>query len=171
MKRTGRWQNVVAAASQVRLVGIRSGSVEFVFAPAPQEVGPHTLGLDVASLSQRALVIAAAAAGEQAGDYRDVARAWLDTADSVGVGVRYERIRVFADQVETAVIDPPALDRLRAVTGRGLRSIPATLQGRLYEANFDARTATLRTLGPFHGAIEFLRWERRSSWPTFCDRP
>ncbi len=145
VRQTGRWQGAVAAASEVRLVAIRPGSIEFVFAPAPQEVGPQTLGLDVETLSERALAIAVSAAGDDSARYRDVARSWVKTADALGIGARYQRVRILSDRKQLAVIDGPSLDVLREVAGGRPREAVAMLQGRLYEANFDARTATLRT--------------------------
>jgi hypothetical protein len=146
VKPTGRRRSVVAAASEIRLVAIRSGSVEFTFAPAPDRDLPDGLEFDIESLSERALTVATAAAGEDAERYRDVARIWLNTADRLGVGTRYKQIRLLeGNDQELVRLNRDAVDRLRAIAGpRLVPEVPSGLQGRLYEANFDAHSAELR---------------------------
>jgi hypothetical protein len=146
VKPTGRRRSVVATASEIRLIGIRSGSVEFTFAPAPNGVLPDGLPFGIESVSERALAIAVSAAGDGAARYPDVARIWLATADRLGVGTRYGQIRLLeADDRELVSLNRETIERLRGIAGpRLIAEANSGLQGRLYEANFDARTAELR---------------------------
>jgi hypothetical protein len=145
VKERGRRESVVAAAGVVRLLELNSGSVEFVFAPAAKLDGLEGLALDTESLGERALAVAVAAAGEDAPRYRDVARVWLKTAERVGIGERYERMRIMEqDGRELVRLDATAVDALREVVSPPREVQDSLVQGRLYEANFDAMTAQLR---------------------------
>lgn len=143
---TGRWKKAVERASEIRLVELRTGSLEFVFASAPDV--PEALGLPWhdGSLNERALAIAMEAAGPSAERYPDVAEAWVSLARDLEVGTRYERIRFIGDgKREVAVIDAAGM---AVLAGRAVREAvspyESRLQGRLFEANFEARSAQLR---------------------------
>lgn len=159
VKERGRRERVVAAAGEVRLLELHSGSVEFVFAPASALGEMEGLPFDPESLSERALDIAIAAAGDGAPQYRDVARVWVKTAEKVGVGSRYQRIRMTERGGRQLVdLDATALETLRQVASRPRDVRDSLVQGRLYEANFDARTALLR--GP-DGEIVQVQYDER----------
>jgi hypothetical protein len=143
---TGRWKKAVERASEVRLIELRSGSVEFVFASAPDLTDALGLPWHDESLNERALAIAAEAAGPAAERYPDVAEAWMSLGRDLQVGTRYERIRFLAEgDREVAVIDAARLAALAGGAVReAVRPYESRLQGRLFEANFDARSAQLR---------------------------
>lgn len=143
---TGRWKKAVECASEIRLIELRSGSVEFVFASAPDLTEALGLPWYDGSLNERALAIAAEAAGPAADRYPDVAEAWVSLARDLRVGDRYERIRFLADDDrEVAVIDETGLATLAdAAVREAVTPYESRLQGRLFEANFDARSAQLR---------------------------
>jgi len=142
---TGRWKKAVERASEVRLIQLRSGSVEFVFASAPDLTEALGLPWHDGSLNERALAIAAEAAGPAAERYPDVAEAWVSLAYDLQVGTRYERMRFLVEGGEVAVIDAARLATLASSAVReAVRPYESRLQGRLFEANFDARSAQLR---------------------------
>lgn len=143
---TGRWKKAVERASEVRLVELRSGSVEFVFASAPDLTEALGLPWHDGSLNERALAIATEAAGPSAERYPDVAEAWASLARDLYVGTRYERMRFLQEgNREVAVIDAAGLAVLAGGAVReAVTPYESRLQGRLFEANFDARSAQLR---------------------------
>jgi hypothetical protein len=153
LKPTGRPEHVVASAAQIRLIALRSSSVEFEFAPAQPVNLPGTFAFDIQSLSERALGIAVESAAGRGQSHPDVIRAWVDTARKLGVGKRYKRLRALdLAGHELARIDAESLPHLRALANARVRDIPMTgVQGRLYEANFDTATALLET--PSHEVV------------------
>lgn len=148
VKSTGRYEAIVAAASRVRIQSIRSGSVAIAFLPSRHDVIPlgDNLGLDAESVSEAALGIAAQAAGDRAVQYPDVARAWAELGDAIGIGKRYERVVVSPPGQPRIVVDEQALKRLADVARSKVRTgQEETVRGVLYEANFETFTARLRT--------------------------
>ena len=128
---------------------MRSGSVAVWILPSHHEdfVIGDNLGLDAETVSERALMIARDAAGLQAERYPDVAAGWMSLAADVGLGERYERV-VIARQGERrrVTLDITAVDRLRGIVRGGLHpTSEETVRGVLYEANFEALSAKLRT--------------------------
>lgn len=152
VKDTGRPEAIVSAASSIRLKRVRSGSVLLTFVPSkptplgsPLELGLG-LGLNAETVSERALSIARDAAGDRAEAYPDVAGAWADLADRVGVSQRYQRVVVSAHgDPRVSVVDAVARDHLRSIAEGNLRSMGAdVVRGVLYEANFETLKAKLR---------------------------
>jgi len=146
VKETGRRESIVEVASRVRLQSIRSGSVALSFLPAAHESFPlgDDLDLDAETVSESALSIVYRIAGGALSGYPDVARAWTDLGDTLGVGDRYQGISVTAPGEARVQIDRPNLDRLR-VSGRQQPVIRKDLvDGVLYEADFEGLSAKLR---------------------------
>lgn len=147
VKDTGRYEAIVKAASNVRIQSITSSSVHVTMLPSHHEVIQlgDNLGLDAESVSERALAIARDAA-QDAAAYPDVATAWVELAERVGVGKRYTRVVVSAAKDDRrAVLDAPAVDRLRRVADDTLRAMATDMvRGVLYAANFETLTAKLR---------------------------
>lgn len=146
---TGRWKRAVERASEIRLVELRTGNVEFVVTSAPDVTEALGLPWRDGSLNERALAIAREAAGPSAERYPDVAEAWVSLARDLEVGTRYERIRFLGEgNREVAVIDAAGLAGLAVLAGRAVREAvrpyESRLQGRLFEANFETRSAQLR---------------------------
>jgi hypothetical protein len=146
---TGRWRRAVERAADIRLVELMSGSAVLAFESAPDITEALGLPWHEGSLNERALAIAVEAAGEGAEQYPDVAAEWVKMAVDLEVGKRYDRIVVVEDpETELVRVNKESLKRLRMVAGKRLGPVaPSGLQGRLYEANFDARTAQLKGLG------------------------
>jgi hypothetical protein len=148
VKETGRWESIVKSASRVRLESVTSGSVQVAFVPSKSEVFQmgDNLGLDAETVSQRALVIVRASAGPDADAYPDVAKAWTELAQRLGVGQRYGRISITAEDGEPVVIDSQSLGRLAEVAERTIPGVNADhVRGVLFAADFEKLTAKLRT--------------------------
>jgi hypothetical protein len=148
VKDTGRYEAIVKAASKIRIQSITSSSVHLTMLPSPHEVIQlgDNLGLDAESVSERALAIARDAAHDRAATYPDVANAWVELAERVGVGKRYTRVVVSAARDDrAAVLDVTAIERLRRLADDTLRGMATDMvRGVLYAANFETLTAKLR---------------------------
>ncbi len=146
---TGRWRNAVNRAAEVRLVELSSGSGVLTFQAAP-DATPDLIAFPWSDgpLGERALEIAIDAAGPQAEQFPDVASEWAHLARDLGVGRRYDRVLIETEEIEPVSIDRETMDQLEAAASRQVSPVEATgVQGRVYEANFDNRTALLKGAG------------------------
>lgn len=159
VKERGRRERVVAAAGAIHLLSVSSGSVDFTFRSSGAVMDAEGLPFDPETVGDRALEIATSAAGVEAGRYRDVARVWLKTAEAIGIGERYDAIRMTDDDGHDGVtLDADRVEAIRIAVRPSPSQVPASVQGRLYEANFDAQTAQLR--GP-SGEIVHVQYDDR----------
>jgi hypothetical protein len=155
---TGRYRAVIEQAVHFRLVGIEQGSVVPVLElPAPLlDENSATLDVEVPHLGEAAVEALLAEAAEP----RDplVAKALLDLADNMLLGERYDSITFNVldrdRQSRTVKVDGGSRKRLREYVD----SMPMPkareddVVGLLFEANFERRTALLRT--PTEAAVE-----------------
>jgi hypothetical protein len=155
---TGRYKGVIEQAVHFRLVAIEKGSVVPVLElpdATPSELSA-TLDFDVVPLGELA-VNALLDAAEEPTDLL-IAKAILDVADGMFVGERYDAIVIDlpADgrHRRKAKIDGKSRRRLRKYVDAAPAPTPRTddLVGTLFEADFERRTAKLRT--PADAAID-----------------
>lgn len=142
----GRWEGSIEDAVRLRFVGIESGS--FVVVLAPPLLPPAPLGLDAETLTTAALrESASVATQETAHPHRDVAAAMVKWSDALGIGQRYAsvEIRHSHPDIPQIAIDRATTERLRTVARLEPVLRENELIGRLVEADFERRTAHLRT--------------------------
>jgi hypothetical protein len=150
VKTTGRWGVLIEEAVDLRLVGFEEGSLVHVFEIPSPIAPPDSLQLGGSSLGDLGAQIALSALGASAVDYPDVAGVWLQVADDVGIGTRYddlELIQQVGDGERTAILDRGRRQEIEET----LRDLPTfelrrdLVVGVLVEADFEAMTARLRT--------------------------
>jgi len=152
----GRRGRLIEEATRLRLVAIEPGSVVGVLQiPGAQSDVVDGLDLaDVASLGETALRYAVGTAVEGRWRYADVAAAFVSLADGVGVGTRCDAISITTtagEQLEPVVIDADRRERLRLIAEPAPLPRTDAVSGTLVEADFERRSARLRT--PFGQAI------------------
>lgn len=155
---TGRWGVLIENAVRFRLVGLEEGSLVSVLQLPDLPPTDNTFGLEVESLGELALSRALhVAAGDSAEP--DVAEAFADWADELGIGARYTAINLESSNGATprrVVVDPPAVDRLRAAAAhRETAPREEMLTGLLFEADFERDTAHLRAPDGTSVAVTF----------------
>ena len=148
LRATGRWGSLIENAVRFRLVAIEENSVGGLLQLPDMAPVENSLGLQVETLGELALTRALLVAHGESSE-ADVAQAFADWADDLGVGDRYESLDLEPGQtlgISRVVVDPPAVERLRAVAQRPepLARLD-TLTGLLFEADFERDTAHLRT--------------------------
>jgi len=146
----GRYKQSVGDAVRLRLKAVVSGSVVPVLELPDVEDSEDALDLDDASLGQAALAALLTAAEDEEKADLIAAEALLDVARKAGIGDRYEAV-----EFEVAANGKPARrGRLDGTKRQRLQarvdSAPPPVRsdsvvGRLYEANFESRTAKLRS--------------------------
>jgi hypothetical protein len=150
LKPTGRWRTVIKSATDLRLVAIKSGSVVIELRPPPAPlVDDDSLDMDVESLSDNAWQLALASLHEERELEYDVAKALATWADDLAIGVRYEAIELRSSSASPpmARLDGNKRAWLRDFVARPVATKPnAGLRGVLIEADFEKRTAKVRTL-------------------------
>jgi hypothetical protein len=155
---TGRYKGVIEQAVHFRLVGIEEGSVVPVLElppAAPSEIGA-TLNFDVVTLGESAVEALLDAAVKP--DNPLVAKAILDVADKMYVGERYDAIEFEVAsngrKRRKVRLDGRARGRLRTYVDSAPVPAPRTedVAGSLVEADFERRTARLRT--PTDAAVD-----------------
>jgi hypothetical protein len=148
---TGRREQVIADAIRLRLRAVEEGSVVPVLEIPDVELGEEdTLDLDVASLGDAALDRVIDAADPQTHPDPLIAKALLELADRLRIGERYETLTFDAktsSHRRNVQIDREARERLRAYVDSAppTPARPDALVGVLVEADFEKRTARLRT--------------------------
>jgi hypothetical protein len=154
VKQTGRREALIETARRIRLTSVASGSVVVYGSPAttpmPTQGAPSDFLLDAETVSELGLQIALDSARPRAKNgYADVAAAWVDVADELHVGDRFDRIRMrdLRRKGREAVIDLKRRDQLsRLARAATLPKVTTrTLRGYLFMANFERMVAQLRT--------------------------
>jgi hypothetical protein len=152
VKATGRREKVIEAASEFRLVAVRRGSVvlELELPDLETDEDALALDLDVADLAEQGVVRAIDVLAGTISTTEGLAAEWAKLGDVLGIGTRFERLSLDLDSGSDvhriATMDAPARDRLRAVAQReATQSRIDAVTGTLVEADFEARTAHLRT--------------------------
>lgn len=155
-KGVGRRGRLVEDATHLRLLAIETGSVVGVLeVPNPSSDADNELDLhEIESLGQTAVRYAVSTALEGRLVYSDVAAAFVRLATDVGVGSRCRAVGLTVGRNHRkpdVLIDIARRDRLRLVAAP--EPIPRTdaITGILVEADFERRTARLRT--PFGQAV------------------
>ena len=149
---TGRYEQVIASAVQLRLRGVEAGSVVPVLelpdrTPEEQEAA---LDLGDATLAEAALKALLEAAAPDSQAHPVIAEALLELADDMRVGEKYEAVSFQSSKIEgkrrSAVVDGGVRQRLRQHVEQGSAAAvrPETVVGKLFEANFEKQTARLR---------------------------
>ena len=149
----GRREQVIEKAVRLRLRSVEEGSVVPVLElPDFELFEGETLDIDVASLGEQALEAVIDATDPRSHPNVDptVVKALVDVADRLRIGDRYEALTFDAKtngRRRTARVDGEGRQRLRSY----VNSVPPTasredaLVGTLVEADFEKRTARLRT--------------------------
>ncbi|MBJ7604470.1 MAG: hypothetical protein JF888_15015 [Candidatus Dormibacteraeota bacterium] len=144
----GRRGRLIEEATHLRLVGLEEGSVVCVlqFPDAPPNGVSFDLG-DVISLGETALTYAVSTATEGRRAYSDVAAALVQLANDIGVGSRCKAVALSIgdDRQPEVVIDAERRERLRLVAAPAPNPRADAITGTLVEADFERRTARLRT--------------------------
>jgi len=162
---TGRYQGVIEQAVRFRLVSIEEGSVgpvlELPDLPAPADLG--AFDFEVSTLGQTALDTLLNVAEDKTPEpsHPLIAKALLDMAEKLHIGERYGAI-VFDEAPNGARrgrqvrVDGSVRARLHAYVEEAnvMASRPEDLAGVLFEADFEKRTARLRT--PTQGAVDIV---------------
>lgn len=160
VKVRGRREQAIEQASKIRLAWVESGSVTVYGNPAVAPPEPGSLLLDTPTISELGLQISFGALGQDAKNYPDVAGTWVAVADELGIGKRFNALRMDdlrTSKPRTAVLDAARKERLRTVAAAAsLRSVTGHwVTGRLFEADFDKRTAKLKAPGGGIVTVEF----------------
>jgi hypothetical protein len=141
-------------------VGIEEGSVVPVLELPPVMDGDGALGLDAATLGEMALDALMGSAENGATAHPLIDRALLEMTEKLHIGERYDAIVIdespsTARKARRVRIDRPVRAKLQARVENAavVASRPEDLTGVLVEADFERRTARLRT--PI-GAVEVV---------------
>lgn len=150
VKTTGRREGIIEEATRLRLMGLEEGSLVAVLAPPEMEPNPEALDLEDAQLGEMAIEATIEAITGDNETPPEIAAALVDLAEAVGVGSRVEAVEYEAvgraPSPRRARLDPEAVVRLRSVAARAaVARRDDRVVGVLYEADFEARTAGLRT--------------------------
>ena len=160
LKERGRWGKTVEAAVAFRFIGIEDGSFIAVIGVPPPPPADVVL-IEAASLTEvavdRALDIAN---GEHdAEQWQDVAAQFVDWANQLGIGVRYEALEIEHRSLERTVrttLNVGVRERLRiAAQASSPTARPDRVVGRLVEADFERETGRLRTPTGHRIDVEF----------------
>lgn len=145
---TGRWASVIENAVHLRLVALKQGSVVAVLEVPTLDLPEGSLDLgDIEQLGEAALERTLSTAAAKRGGDADVAAALSSWALELGVGSRYEAVEIGrrrARKWQTVRIDQEQQIRLTAIAGRK-ETHRGALVGQLVEADFEKRTAHLRS--------------------------
>lgn len=147
----GRREQVIANAVRLRLRAVEEGSVVPVMEiPDVELPEDETLGIDVSSLGEAALDRVVDAADPESQPDPIIAKALLELADGLRIGERYDSVTFDAQangHRRKAQVDMEVRKHLRTYVDSAppvpIRS--DTLLGVLVEADFEKRTARLRT--------------------------
>lgn len=144
----GRRVTAVAETARLRLRAIEEGSVRTVL-ELPHAAPEDSLGLDVETLTEAAVRRVFNAAEGKPDQHPFVSSALLQLTEELHIGERYESVtlRLLSQERSRAVVlDSEVRQRLRVQAG--LRAVPIreeTVVGTLVEADFERRTARLRS--------------------------
>lgn len=146
----GRYKQPVTDAVRLRLKGVESGSVVPVLEIPDVDTSEDALELDDESLGGAALSTLLNATEDEEHADLIAAEALLGIASKAGIGDRYEAVtfEVAANgkPARSVRLDGQKRQRLQKRVEEAPPPVhPDTVVGRLYEANFDTRTAKLRS--------------------------
>jgi hypothetical protein len=158
---TGRFKEHIERAVRFRLRAIEHGSVVPVLELAPPPgSGEETLDLDDATLGESAVLLLLDAVDDGRSTHPVVLRGLLELADQLDIGGRYETIdfdaRIGSGARHTC-IDAGTRERLTIQVTAAERQAarPDAVGGTLVEADFERRTARLRTSTDVAVHVEF----------------
>jgi hypothetical protein len=150
LKERGGWGKVVEDAVAFRFIRIEDGSFVAVIG-VPDLISPDPRILEAATLTEVALDGAIALANGTDGDreWHDVATAFVDWVDDLGIGTRYESLQIdhrSRQGTTSATLNLETRARLQK-TAASPHPPHRTdrIVGRLVEADFERDTARLRT--------------------------
>ncbi len=159
VKSTGRRGRAIEATTRFRLLDVERGSIVGVLELPEEGANADTLDVDVPSLvGELALASALATAAGEETEQVDVAAAFVQLMDDVGVGPRFQARTLEAEgPVERTIVtlDRPARVRLLEIVSATPSARDDSLVGVLVEADFESSTARLRTAGGQRIAIRF----------------
>jgi len=115
VKSTGRRGRAIEATTRFRLLDIERGSIVGVLELPEEAASADTLDVDVPSLGELALASALATAAGEETEQVDVAAAFVQLVDDIGVGSRFQALKLEAEgpaERTTVTLDRPARDRL-----------------------------------------------------------
>lgn len=146
----GRYEQVVERAVRLKLQGIEEGSVVPVLEIPDAPPESDELPIHAKSLGEAALDKLVSAADPQSHPHPVVATALLDLADTLRLGERYEAVTFESNGTwphRRVRVDGEVRQRLRAYVDSAppVPTRPDALVGVLVEADFERRTARLRT--------------------------
>jgi len=151
VRRKGRWRRAIEDAVRFRFVAVEKGSIGLLCRLPDVRTPDDALGLHGdTTLGEMGLRIAIDAAANPDQERIDVVEVWADLGIDLGIGQRYTAFRIEGvnGTLSSAVrVDGPQTARLRTfVRDTRLRSMKADrVRGQLFEADFDKKTAKLRT--------------------------
>jgi hypothetical protein len=161
VRATGRWAAVIEDAARLRLVAVEPGSVQSVLQIPDVEVPEGAFDFDVATLGDMAFDrVLDLIDGVNAQPMLDVAGVLMNLADQIGIGSRFQEIRLEIENSEGTVVRSASLDqgsreRIRTRAGRPPSPQPDHVVGVLFAANFETRRAQLRLSGGELVSVEF----------------
>ena len=147
---TGRRGALIEASTRLRLVNILEGSVMPVLELPDLDVDVEgDFDLDVQDLGSLALD-ATLDLFELKDPSPDVAGAFVQLYDDLGIGSRYERLTLSSSDLKnhqrSLVLDSTSRQRVRGIAeGSGVTRQDDNVVGTLVEADFERKTARLRT--------------------------
>lgn len=147
---TGRRGGLVEAATHLKLVAVEEGSIAPVFELPVLDLGDDaTLEMDVADLGDIALD-ATLTLLEAQDPNPDTADALSQLCDELGIGTRYERLTVSSPsnhRDNKLILDAKSRPRVRLIAQGSAAAQTDAVVGTLFEADFERRTARIRTSG------------------------
>lgn len=147
-KPTGRRVKAAEDAAKIRLKSINRGSVASVLELPDVPLDEGALGLELQHLGEQALdQIMDMVAGDREPDPA-VTRSLEQLVDDVGIGRRYDGIRIRrlgSHDAKEALVTAAAVTRMRESQPEAADVRDETLVGELVEADFEKRTARLKT--------------------------
>lgn len=146
----GRRGAAIEAATRFRLVGIQAGSVDVILRSPDLAAVEDVLDLEDDRLTELAVAQTLDAVEGGVGDVDPhLAAALAELGEELGVGSRYSDVRFDLHDSQhvrrTCRLDASARTRLREVSRRPRLAAATAVTGTLVEADFEKRTARLRT--------------------------
>lgn len=156
---TGRRGALVEAATHLRLVALVEGSIAPVLELPPLVLGDEaTLDLEVADLGELA-VDSTLDLLESNDPNPDVAHALTQLYDEIGIGTRYDRLTISSSgngRNRELVLNPRNRQRIaRIAEDPNVQRSNDNVVGTLVEADFERRTARLRSSGGHNVTVTF----------------
>lgn len=151
VRRTGRWRKAIEEAVRFRFVAVEKGSVGLLCRMPDVVLPDGALQLEGdTSLAELGLRIAIDAAQNPDQARIDVVEVWADLGFELAIGQRYTAFRVEGVNGASAHrvrVDGAQTERLRTfVRSTRLQAVKQDrVRGQLYEADFDNKTAKVRT--------------------------